>query len=330
VSAPRCIAMIAILLAAACGDAPSDVEPGTTSSSGSTAAESTDGAAVCGNGIIEADEACDGLDLADENCATQGFASGVLQCLDCDLDTSDCTNCGNGILDANEPCDGELSNGQTCASEGFLAGDIACSAACELDASACHDCGNAIIDDGEICETGMLGEHTCASLGHGDGELACGDDCRSFATTGCSALVCDEDPDTGAAEACPAACSSCDDQVCNIDCFGNSACSSTTIACPAGWACNVTCDGHSACSSSTVRCPAHWSCDIACSDPAACTAMTIECSDDGTCELACGSGGGGLCAGTTLRCGRDACAAACDGEADVLVQCDMSCSCSPC
>lgn len=316
----RCAVALAALVVGACGHAASDASVGS---------EST-GATVCGNGIVEGDEECDGLDLVGEDCTTRGFASGILRCSECSLDASECTNCGNGVLDADEPCDGERSNGQTCATEGFFAGDLACTPTCELDTSRCHECGDAVIDDDEICEAGQLGAHTCASLGHGDGELACGVDCRSFETSACAELVCDRDPDASASDECPTVCTSCTAGACNIDCLGNSGCSSSTIECPAGRACNVTCDGHSACSSTTIRCPAHWSCAVSCSDPAACTSMTIACSDDGTCTLACGAGGGGLCAGATLQCGRDSCTATCEDETDVDVQCDEACACTGC
>lgn len=305
-------------LVACAGDAPEETESET----------STGALAMCGNGIIETGEDCDGLDLAGEQCATRGFVGGILRCAACSYDESECTNCGNGVLDPDEPCDGDVSNRRTCATEGFFAGDIACTEACELDVSRCHECGNAVIDDDETCEAGQLGAHTCTSLGHGDGELLCGADCRSYVTTGCADLVCGSDPEASASDECPAECSSCLGGTCNIDCLGNSGCSSSTIECAAGWSCNVTCDGHSACSSTTIRCPAHWSCAVSCTDPAACASTTIECSDDGRCSLACGSGGGGLCANATMHCGRDTCTATCVDEVDVHLQCDASCGCT--
>lgn len=47
---------------------------------------------VCGNGIAEVDEQCDGSDLNGQSCTTQGFTGGTLQCnLNCTLNTSSCT-----------------------------------------------------------------------------------------------------------------------------------------------------------------------------------------------------------------------------------------------
>ena len=46
---------------------------------------------ACGNGSVDAGEACDGSDLNAETCATQGFAGGTLRCASgCTFDTSGC------------------------------------------------------------------------------------------------------------------------------------------------------------------------------------------------------------------------------------------------
>ncbi|MDD5071466.1 MAG: hypothetical protein PHQ42_01890 [Patescibacteria group bacterium] len=46
---------------------------------------------VCGNGIREYGEQCDGSDLGGETCSSRGFTSGTLKCdMACDFDTSDC------------------------------------------------------------------------------------------------------------------------------------------------------------------------------------------------------------------------------------------------
>jgi len=60
--------------------------------------------AVCGNGIRESAEQCDGDDLAGISCVTLGYAGGNLACTaTCTHDTSGCTqtaeNCTNGVDD---------------------------------------------------------------------------------------------------------------------------------------------------------------------------------------------------------------------------------------
>ena len=47
--------------------------------------------AACGNGTVDAAEACDGTDLNGATCAAQGFAGGTLRCASgCTFDTSGC------------------------------------------------------------------------------------------------------------------------------------------------------------------------------------------------------------------------------------------------
>ncbi|HEX9942187.1 MAG TPA: DNRLRE domain-containing protein [Thermoanaerobaculia bacterium] len=49
--------------------------------------------AVCGNGVKESGEACDGADLGGQTCQSQGFSSGTLACnANCTFNTSGCTN----------------------------------------------------------------------------------------------------------------------------------------------------------------------------------------------------------------------------------------------
>jgi hypothetical protein len=47
---------------------------------------------VCGNGVLDGDEACDGTELDGQSCGSLGFDGGSLSCsLDCTFDTSECT-----------------------------------------------------------------------------------------------------------------------------------------------------------------------------------------------------------------------------------------------
>jgi len=98
----------------------------------------TGGQPVCGNGIRETGEACDGTQLGTETCQTQGFDAGTLGCrADCTYDSSRCTRCGDGLKNGTEQCDGVDLGGSTCQSLGFDAGTLTCSASCSLDRSGC-------------------------------------------------------------------------------------------------------------------------------------------------------------------------------------------------
>ena len=63
---------------------------GTTTGPGTTT--TTTGGAMCGNGIVEAGEECDGSNLGGSTCAGLGFGGGSLSCAQgCTLDDSGCT-----------------------------------------------------------------------------------------------------------------------------------------------------------------------------------------------------------------------------------------------
>ncbi len=49
-------------------------------------------APVCGDGLADGEEACDGLDLSGQTCESAGFLYGTLACDACALDTTGCTN----------------------------------------------------------------------------------------------------------------------------------------------------------------------------------------------------------------------------------------------
>lgn len=110
---------------------------GSTSSEGST----TTGGPLCGDGSVDAEEECDGVELGGQDCASQGFDAGTLACADdCTLDTSGCTMfaCGNGVIEGTEVCDGADLGGQGCATQGFDAGTLACAAGCSaFDTTGC-------------------------------------------------------------------------------------------------------------------------------------------------------------------------------------------------
>lgn len=126
---------------------------------------------VCGNGIREPGEACDGADVAGLTCADLGCdLGGTLACAaNCTLDTSlcaSCPTCGDGVCDPLENCD-------SCASD------------CISDSTAV--CGNGVceIGNGEDCEScpadcngvqnGNPTQRFCCGDGAGQNPVGCAD-----------------------------------------------------------------------------------------------------------------------------------------------------------
>lgn len=103
--------------------------------------ESCNSGPVCGNGVREGSEACDGADLGGSTCQSLGFsAGGPLACAACTLETSGC--CNNDCTQvASTRCTGGVQ--QTCNFHDPDAcldwgGDIACSSGCFGD--TCSSC----------------------------------------------------------------------------------------------------------------------------------------------------------------------------------------------
>jgi hypothetical protein len=145
---------------------------------------------VCGDGVREGNELCDGSDLGGETCQSQGFDGGTLACNEnCDgFDTSGCTDCGDGVKEGDEVCDGDDLGGETCQSQGFDGGTLACSVNCDsFDTSDCHVCGNHICElaGGEDCiscatdcngeQSGNPGNRYCCGDGEGQNPVDCSD-----------------------------------------------------------------------------------------------------------------------------------------------------------
>jgi hypothetical protein len=66
---------------------------------------------ICGNGIRETGELCDGMDLDDQTCADFDFGGGILECADdCSFDlTPCCFGAGQACSLVNPDCCGGLS-----------------------------------------------------------------------------------------------------------------------------------------------------------------------------------------------------------------------------
>lgn len=89
---------------------------------------------ICGDGKIDEGEECDGSNLAEQTCRTQGFEAGQLTCgADCKFAKTLCTKkCGNGMIDTGETCDGALG---VTACTSF--GSNRCGDDCQLDTTNC-------------------------------------------------------------------------------------------------------------------------------------------------------------------------------------------------
>ncbi len=90
---------------------------------------------VCGDGVIDGTEQCDGSNLGGQTCQSMGFIGGVLACSpSCQFDTTQCSRlCGNGQCDPLEECDGTNLCGAACADWGVYT----CDATCHLVKTAC-------------------------------------------------------------------------------------------------------------------------------------------------------------------------------------------------
>jgi cysteine-rich repeat protein len=147
---------------------------------------------LCGNGLVNSGETCDGSNIGNATCASAGFGgTGSPGCnAGCTAFTvGTCTSpttCGNGTIDSGEQCDGANFGGATCASLGLTGGALSCNGTCQRVTTGCTGaCGNGNIDSGEQCDGANLGGVTCTSLGFTGGSVTCNGSCQRV-TTGCT------------------------------------------------------------------------------------------------------------------------------------------------
>lgn len=157
---------------------------------------------VCGNGLIEGTEQCEGNNFNGLSCADYGYSLGNLTCVNC-LIVPNCYNeggnaflCGNGIKEANEQCDdGNTENGD------------GCTAGCRFEEQRC---GNGKVESGEQCDDGntenndgcsaeckeeipvIIVESVCGNGVQEEGEQC--DDGNSLSGDGCSNMCRIEKP----------------------------------------------------------------------------------------------------------------------------------------
>jgi hypothetical protein len=149
---------------------------------------------VCGNGVLEQGEACDG-EVNGYTCESQGFIGGDVVCTDCQVDFSQCVEgpvCGNGVIENEEQyevtTDGTIVTALgveiDCSDLGFDTGELVVNGDCsDVDYSGCYNCNENQFECGGECHETLVfldGNYDCsgydwnADLGW-DCEAACAD-----------------------------------------------------------------------------------------------------------------------------------------------------------
>lgn len=134
---------------------------------------------LCGDGIVQGEEECDGTPVDEQGtplvCAAPGEAVALACTAECTIDDSACPDCGNDVVEPGEECDGDIA-GTSCADLGWFAGELSCSPTCAIDETACTSCGNGVIDPGEDCDGEAV--PTCEDNGLFGGATTCSPSCE--------------------------------------------------------------------------------------------------------------------------------------------------------
>jgi hypothetical protein len=125
---------------------------------------------TCGDGVINAIDACDGKDLGGKTCRDFGstYPEGLTCAPDCSFDKTGCAGyCGDSVRQSSEQCDDKDLAGKSCISEGFYAGDLVCTSDCKLNLGGCTGrCGDGVRNSfNEQCDGEDFGGSTCELRG---------------------------------------------------------------------------------------------------------------------------------------------------------------------
>lgn len=99
---------------------------------------------LCGNGVINTGEQCDGNEWGPiTGCTDFGYTGGTLNCNGCVFDTSQCTGkttgvCGNNVVNTGEQCDTTSLPFTNCTRfDSFTSGTLTCNNYCLLNTNSC-------------------------------------------------------------------------------------------------------------------------------------------------------------------------------------------------